>query len=155
VLGLVQAQVQPTAGFYLLPARAWELALGAWLAAGPVRWRAGQRTRCGREVASAVGVALIVLAMVAIKPDLPFPTPTALLPCVGVALVLAYGAGTRAAAWLAVAPLRWIGAISYSVYLWHWPIVTFYRLRAGVTLSMGAAAMLVRRRSAWARCRTI
>lgn len=153
-LGTVQALHQPAAGFYLLPARMWELALGAWLAAGRVRWRVDRsgegwwpRTwwagNWGREAASAAGVAMMLLALVALKPDLPFPAPTALLPCVGAALVLGCGAGTRAGALLGSRPLRWLGMISYSVYLWHWPIVTFYRLRFGLTLGPAEAAMLV------------
>lgn len=138
-LGTVQAFHQPAAGFYLLPARAWELALGAWLAAGRVRWRPAR----WRGRASAGGVALILLALVAFKPDLPFPAPFALLPCAGTALVLAFGDDTRTGALLGGRPLRWIGAISYSVYLWHWPIVTFYRLRFGTTLTLAEATMLL------------
>ncbi|NTS65882.1 acyltransferase [Sphingomonas sp. HHU CXW] len=153
-LGTVQAFHQPAAGFYLLPARAWELALGAWLAAGGVRMRADRsgegwwpRTWWAgnwvREAASAAGVAMMLLALVMLKPDLPFPAPTALLPCVGAALVLGCGAGTRAGTLLGSRSLRWLGMISYSVYLWHWPIVTFYRLRFGLTLGVAEAAMLV------------
>lgn len=143
-LGTVQAFHHPAAGFYLLPARMWELALGAWLAAGRVRWRADRSgERWVREAASAAGVAMMLLALVMLKPDLPFPAPTALLPCVGAALVLGYGGGTRAGALLGSQPLRWLGMISYSVYLWHWPIITFYRLRSGLTLGVAEAAMLV------------
>ncbi len=138
-LGIVQAFHQQSASFYLLPARTWELALGAWLAAGRVRWRP---TRW-RAWASAAGVAMILLALVALKPDLPFPAPFALLPCAGTALVLAYGTGTRTGVLLAARPLRWLGAISYSVYLWHWPVITFYRLRFGTTLTVAEAAMLL------------
>ena len=138
-LGTVQAFHQPAAGFYLLPARAWELALGAWLAAGRVGWRPAR----WRAWASAGGVSLILLALVALKPDLPFPAPFALLPCAGTALVLAYGEGTRTGALLGARPLRRVGTISYSVYVWHWPIVTFYRLRFGTALTLAEAVMLL------------
>jgi len=139
VLGSVQALYHPAAGFYLLPGRIWELALGAWLAAERVSWR----SRRWREGASAAGLALVVLAMLVLKSDLPFPTPVALLPCAGAALVLAYGADTSTGALLRARPLRGTGAISYSVYLWHWPLITFYRLRFGVTLHVGEAALLI------------
>ena len=60
--------------------------------------------------------------------------PAALLPCIGTALLIGYGEGTAVGRALSWAPFRWIGRISYSVYLWHWPIIALYRIETGVAL---------------------
>jgi hypothetical protein len=70
----------------------------------------------------------------------PFPGLAALLPVVGATLVIVAGIGGRptfAAATLSLAPMRWIGRISYSLYLWHWPVLIF----AGVILAAAPVAI--------------
>jgi len=103
----------PTASFYLLPMRAWELLLGSVVALTGVRFKS-------RPVLCGVGVTLIVGAMLLFNSETPFPGATALLPCVGTALLLAFGAESQV---LSLPPLRFIGKISYSLYLWHWPLL--------------------------------
>lgn len=118
-------------GFYMLPSRAWELGLGGALAL----WAIPSWPPILRELGAATGVVLIAVATVVIPADHGFPAPWALVPCLGALLVLAFGSGSRAGAVLSIWPLRWIGRISYSLYLWHWPIITFFRLRYGFFLS--------------------
>jgi len=114
------------AAFYLLPARAWELMLGAVLAVGIVRPLANPVLRDG---IAATGIVLIAAATFGLTPDMPFPGTLALLPCIGAALVIygTEGGGSFVGAALSVRPLVFVGLISYSLYLWHWPLYVFSR----------------------------
>jgi peptidoglycan/LPS O-acetylase OafA/YrhL len=116
----------PTAAswaFFLSPVRAWEFAAGALVALA-----AGALHRRGARFAvptALVGVALIVLADVRFDDSTAFPGTAALLPVMGTALFLAGGsAGVNPLnrIW-AVAPVQRLGKLSYSLYLWHWPLL--------------------------------
>lgn len=115
----------PAAAFYLLPYRAWELLLGAMLASGFAPKVGGRRLA---EVLSLAGVALIAYAVFTYRTSMVFPGRAAVYPCLGAALLIyAGGLSTetlvgRAMTWR---PVVFIGLISYSLYLWHWPIVVF------------------------------
>jgi peptidoglycan/LPS O-acetylase OafA/YrhL len=122
-IGAWLAATDLTAGFYLLPARIWELVIGGLVAMGAYPRLASAALR---ELLCWIGLAAILAGLVLIRPSWPFPVPFALAPAGGAALLLAYTPGTRAAALLSVPPLRWIGFISYSLYLWHRPIIAFY-----------------------------
>lgn len=114
---------QPWA-FFSLPARAWELALGGVLAVVAAAGFAPPRRAA--VVAGAAGVVMIVLAGVVLDTGTPFPGTAALLPTVGAALVIAAGIRESAVGpgrLLSTRPFRYIGRISYSLYLWHWPII--------------------------------
>lgn len=131
--------VAPAAAFYLLPARAWELALGGLVALGalpPVahRWRHGL---------CLAALALILASVVAISPRWPFPVPFALAPAIGAAVLLAYGATGPSARLLALPPLRAIGLISYSLYLWHRPVIAFWQMRFGTEITGRDSAVLI------------
>jgi peptidoglycan/LPS O-acetylase OafA/YrhL len=109
--------------YFLAPARAWEILLGALIALQaqrdwPLRWR---------NLMAAVGVALIVYATIVVNPHMPYPGFMALLPCIGSGLLIyAGGAGEPTVSrWIAWRPLRFTGVISYSLYLWHWPVFVF------------------------------
>jgi len=108
--------------FYLLPSRAWELALGGLLALYP----APAMNAAVRNILSSAGLLMILAAVVFFSAATPFPGPTALLPCAGTALVICAGSsGTSAAGrLLGSRPFVFIGLISYSLYLWHWPLFT-------------------------------
>ena len=115
----------PVATFYLLPTRGWELLVGSLLAVGLVPLF---RSRAVAEIAAAFGIALILFAVFTFDHDTPFPGLNALAPCIGAALLIQSGrngfipAIGRA---LSSTPLRFVGLISYSLYLWHWPIIVF------------------------------
>jgi peptidoglycan/LPS O-acetylase OafA/YrhL len=115
------------AAFYLLHARAWELLLGTLVALCPV----GSIPARFRNVASIVGLALIVAPGFVYSDNTPFPGLTALPPCLGTALVILAGVGTSSqtlvARLLSLPPLRFVGLISYSLYLWHWPLIVLAR----------------------------
>jgi peptidoglycan/LPS O-acetylase OafA/YrhL len=126
------------AAFYLMPARAWELGIGALLAMGADLGFLRQIPRRAADCTSLAGIALIGAAIFPFGDLTPFPGKAALLPCLGAALIIAAGAqqttpGGRLLSW---APFTFIGRISYSLYLWHWPILVFAHLYLGRELHL-------------------
>ena len=108
----------PGAAFYLLPTRAWEM-----LAGGLVWWatRTQPMPQQWARLAEGLGFSLIVLAIALFDQVMQWPGYLALVPVVGAMLVLA---ANRLNSWLTANPLaRQLGASSYSIYLWHWPLV--------------------------------
>jgi peptidoglycan/LPS O-acetylase OafA/YrhL len=125
VLAAIMVQQNASATFYLLPFRAWELGLGALLAVAGF----GMRSRWINELLAAAGFAMILFAIARFDEATPFPGPAALLPCFGAALLIATGkARTLVGRLLSLEPVVFIGLISYSLYLWHWPVIVFARL---------------------------
>ncbi len=116
--------------FYLLPSRAWELLLGSGLAVLVSRRPPVPRAR---EWLGGVGLLMVVVAVAGFDSRSPFPGLYALLPCLGSALLIwsgtpaADGSTTWVARCLMVRPLVFIGLISYSLYLWHWPVIILQR----------------------------
>jgi peptidoglycan/LPS O-acetylase OafA/YrhL len=122
----VGAREFPNATFYLPLTRFWELSAGGLLALGIVP---GALRPVIRNVLAAAGVALIVLSVLLIDPKMPFPGVLALPPCMGAFLVLLAGrdGDTVIGKFLSLRPIAFIGTISYSLYLWSWPITVFQR----------------------------
>ena len=114
----------PQAAFYLPATRAWELLLGVLLTLAP-GLRFGPTAR---RSAGLAGLALIAIATLAIGPGTPLLGVAALVPCLGAALVIAAGSDSIAGRLLAWPPLVGIGLISYSLYLWHMPLLALPRL---------------------------
>ena len=110
--------------FFSLLTRAWELGLGAFLAIGASRLaRIPDRPAA---LTAWLGLILIGLAGVMLDTATPFPGTAALLPTVGSALVIAGGFRQSSLApgrWLSKVIPRFLGRISYSLYLWHWPLL--------------------------------
>jgi peptidoglycan/LPS O-acetylase OafA/YrhL len=132
----------PSATFYLLPTRLWELLLGVVAVEAPVRL---MKSRLVRELASWAGLGLIAAAMVFYSPQTPFPGLAAVAPCLGAALLLMSGAaGTSSISrLLAIRPMVFIGLISYSLYLWHWPVIVLLKQglpadRLSIAVRLGA-----------------
>jgi peptidoglycan/LPS O-acetylase OafA/YrhL len=138
-LAAVIAVVQSHTAFYLLHTRAWELLLGVLLPLGlfPRLWRP-----LTRELAAAGGVAMIAGSVVWLHNGVPFPGLAALPACLGAALVLRAGeaGGSFAGGLISLPPLRFVGLISYSLYLWHWPLIVFQRI-SGITAPGGSPLM--------------
>jgi peptidoglycan/LPS O-acetylase OafA/YrhL len=125
-MGVLETRHQPVAAFYLLPTRAWELLLGAFLA---FRSLPALTHRVARELAGLVGLGMIVYAAITFTRATPFPGVNALLPCMGAWLILYAGeAGSSLIGQaLSLRPVVFVGVISYSLYLWHWPVMVFIR----------------------------
>ena len=139
-IGAWMAFYQPSAGFFLLPARIWELSIGALVALGAVPVIGSARMRALLCIGA---LATIAASCIVISGSWPFPVPFALPPVLAAATLLAYGETGPTARWLSLAPLRWIGLISYSVYLWHRPLISFYQSRTGTSLSLVESGLLI------------
>jgi peptidoglycan/LPS O-acetylase OafA/YrhL len=140
-VGLWQVRYSPAAGFFLLPGRAWELLTGSLVALGALP---AMRSARINSALSACGLTMIVAAGFVFSRRTPFPGASALVPVLGAALVIhGGGAGTLAARFLSLAPLRFLGRISYSLYLWHWPLVCLLHYRWGEPSSPGEPLALL------------
>jgi peptidoglycan/LPS O-acetylase OafA/YrhL len=117
----------PEAAFYLPWTRAWELLLGTLLALHPLPHF---NTPLRREAGTLCGIVLILAAVLTYTASTPFPGIAALIPCLGAALVIAAGktGSSLTGRLLSLAPVVFIGRISYSLYLWHWPVILFQRI---------------------------
>jgi peptidoglycan/LPS O-acetylase OafA/YrhL len=128
-------QSQPWA-FFGLHTRAWELGIGALVALG---WKYVEQLPTNfRAVIGWLGLFAIVVSGLTITEKMAFPGKLALLPVVATALVLMAG---QHAHWgpqriLSLQPLQWIGARSYSIYLWHWPVLIIAESHAERALSI-------------------
>lgn len=113
----------PKEAFFLLPARGWELLAGAMLAMCP----AVQMKSAAKETVASLGLLLVLVPMFVFDRTTAFPGPAALPPVLGAVLFLFAGGSTVAGRLLSWKPMVGIGLISYSLYLWHWPLVVFAR----------------------------
>jgi peptidoglycan/LPS O-acetylase OafA/YrhL len=123
-LSLVFTRAVPPVAFFSLPTRAWELAVGGLVALTVNQWR--RLPALAAAMVGCAGLGMIVLACTRLGPATPYPGTAALLPVLGAALVI--GAGCAAPAQgvgrvLGARPMRAIGRVSYSWYLWHWPLL--------------------------------
>jgi len=127
LLSVVRLDAHPQSTFFLLPTRAWELLTGSIVALRLVP-RPASRLEC--DAAGALGLLAIAIAVFSYTPKTPFPGLAALLPCVGAALVIWGGQGENSLGRLLLTarPLVFLGLISYSLYLWHWPLIVFANL---------------------------
>ncbi|MBM3999528.1 MAG: acyltransferase [Planctomycetes bacterium] len=130
-LNLASTFHRPVAAFYLLPTRAWELLVGGILAVGCGRMALRKRSVC--EAVSWCGLIAIGLSMVRFDATTPFPGAAACLPVGGAAAVILGNTSRRTtcARLLALPPVVGIGLVSYSWYLWHWPLLAILRYATG------------------------
>lgn len=122
--GVYQTETDRNAAFYLFPFRAWELLLGVIIATGKLP---SVNSRSLANVLSWSGFGMIAIAVGTYTSKTAFPGLAALLPCLGAFLIIY--SGTRHQPMVNrllshPAPV-FVGLISYSLYLWHWPLVIF------------------------------
>lgn len=130
VISILRTEDHPEASFFLLPSRAWELLIGSVLA---LRFVPAPGRHWHREVAAALGIVLIAVGVFTYTKQTVFPGYAALAPCIGAALFIWAGdlnpeTGTLTSKLLGTPVLVFIGLISYSLYLWHWPLIVFAKL---------------------------
>ncbi|WP_238598878.1 acyltransferase family protein [Saccharothrix sp. ALI-22-I] len=128
-------QVEPSQAYFVTPVRVWEFALGALVAL--TGWGLSKRTA---GAASAVGFAMILGSAVLYGHGTPFPGYLALVPTVGTVLVIAAGRSPGRqwhTAVTASSPVQFLGGISYSLYLWHWPLILLAPFVLGDALRAG------------------
>jgi peptidoglycan/LPS O-acetylase OafA/YrhL len=137
--------LKPQWAFYLLPTRAWELMAGSILANLGVWPASGDKKFLSRWL-SLGGLALIAISLFSISEGSAFPGYLAILPVLGTVFILGSpGASAWSERLLSTGPMALIGRMSYSLYLWHWPIFCFvdYRLYlASPLLRMGLKVAL-------------
>lgn len=130
------ASNHPTANFYLLPTRAWELMAGAVIAIYAYDKNLSF-SLLSRNIGSAAGLLLIAYAVFFFDEETPFPGLWAVIPVLGASLVILFSGGNdyvgRLLKWR---PIVGIGLISYSAYLWHQPVFVFAKERSLGPLSV-------------------
>lgn len=155
-LSLVVTYVLPPMAYFSLPTRAWQLAIGGLIALTAVHWR--RLPMRFAAPAGWLGLAMIFLACINLSGTTIYPGIAALLPTVGAALVIGAGCAVPSRGCgrlLGLAPMGAIGRISYSWYLWHWPVLVLAPLLVGhpmglaeklaaVVVSAGLAVLTLR-----------
>jgi peptidoglycan/LPS O-acetylase OafA/YrhL len=162
--GFYETSARPTVAYFSTFSRAWELGIGALLAIFAAR--IATLPASIRPVLGYVGLAGIVASFFLVSGDNAFPVPFALLPVVSTALVIASGIGgvSKAMAPITNPVTTYIGRLSFSLYLWHFPVIilldsvirdrtVYYAAAIGATLVLAIASFhLVEdpiRRSSW------
>lgn len=144
MLSWVVTYVMPPAAYFSLPTRAWQLAVGGLVALSVGYWR-----RLDPRLAAFTGwagLALIVLACGRLSSTTVYPGLAALLPTLGAALVIVAGCAQpskgcgRLLGW---APMMAIGRVSYSWYLWHWPVLVLVPVAFGHPFGLTGRLALV------------
>lgn len=137
VFSIVETANNPAQAYFITPTRAWEFGLGGLLAifAGGV----AQAPAAVRAAISWLGVAAIMIAVLHYSAETPFPGYQALLPVLGTLAVI--WAGAPAVRWApsslaSVRPIQWLGDVSYSIYLWHWPLIVIVPFAVGSDLTV-------------------
>lgn len=139
-LNLIMVGEAASAAFFLPVSRMWELLSGCLLACAlrsgsPVAVALGRRLETHRllhEAAAMAGLALLLSGVFVLDRDLNFPGAWAGVPVLGTAVLLVTGKGAWVnRALLSCRPLVWIGLISFPLYLWHWPLLSFAGLLGG------------------------
>lgn len=143
---------KPTFTFYMLPTRAWELALGGLIAVAGLEAKMVKVSQGLKHLMSLSGLAFILFGFLWLDTSKSFPAWNALWPCLGSFLIILAGQQAAVSRVLALKPVVYIGMISYCLYLWHWPIIVYSRMFfnfapglregiiAGLTLSLAVAS---------------
>jgi peptidoglycan/LPS O-acetylase OafA/YrhL len=120
LLFFLGTQIHPSATFYLIPTRAWELGVGALLA---VLSSKGCLQFNEKNIFAIAGIFLVVMSYFTIGEENGI-SPWLLIPVLGTALIIVFAGDTNIVnRFLSIRPLIYIGTISYSLYLWHWPVL--------------------------------
>ncbi len=130
--------------FFLLPTRVWEFAIGGIIGLAGMTFYSRLRRR--GEGLAIVGLVLVIYSIVALDHNIPFPGWIAILPVFGTALLivgLTANEGGQVRRLLSSRPMVFIGLLSYSWYLWHWPLLSLYRMHNLGVQDVTANALIV------------
>lgn len=137
------AQTHPSAGFFFTPFRMFQFAIGGLCVfAEPLISRDKKVPVWMGELAYAVGIASLVAVALLIDGEDPFPGTNALIVSLGTALVILFGGVSRLADIARAWPSVFVGKISYSLYLVHWPVIVFYKIKSGAELDAVELSLL-------------
>ncbi len=121
------------ANFFLIPFRAWEILAGSICAF--IMFRRSEVKH--QQALPIIGLTMILASVVLYDKHTPFPSSYTLLPVVGTTLIILFcSASSLIGKFLTLRPMIFIGLISYSAYLWHQPLLAFYRIRLGGDFSL-------------------
>ncbi|MFI2709123.1 acyltransferase family protein [Micromonospora sp. NPDC018662] len=157
VWSIVETANSPARAFFVSTTRLWELAVGAGVAL--IATRAARMPRTVAVVLGWLGLAAILAAALLVSGKTAWPGYAAALPTLGAAAVVAAGAaaGSRGPVLvLGTRPFRWVGDLSYSLYLWHWPMLIVAAARFGeLSPAEGLAVALASVVPAWLTFRLV
>ncbi len=144
-LSVLQTSTSPTTAYFSPFTRAWELAIGGLVALATTRLRDLDIRLAA--LLSWIGCGAVLVSAVSYGTGTPYPGAFVALPVLGTAAVIAGGTPVPPAGAeriLRLAPFQWLGARSYSLYLWHWPLLVIAAERVGKTsLNIGWNLVLV------------
>ncbi|GAA1861895.1 acyltransferase family protein [Myceligenerans crystallogenes] len=121
VWSIVATANLPAQAYFVTTTRLWELAIGAFVAVGAALWT--KIPRVAAYVLGWGGLAVIVGSALVLHKTVAWPGSLALLPTLGTAAVIIAGSSGGSPGLLSWKPMVWIGGMSYSLYLWHWPLL--------------------------------
>lgn len=133
----------PMLVFYMLPTRAWELGAGVALAVAELKRRQAALSAPAAQGLALAGMVLMLAPLFLLNAKSPFPGWAALPSVLGTALVIATPCSWVNRRLLSLPPLVFVGRISYSLYLWHWPMLAFLRVANGDNLPPAAAFLAI------------
>jgi hypothetical protein len=138
---IVVSRTDASAVFFLTPFRIYEFGCGALILLVELRVKPGP---AAANILSGAGLGGVVASVLMLRSDMPYLAVAALLTCIGAAATILAGSQTFASRLLVNRPMRAVGAISYSLYLCHWPIIFFARFIVGdgVDTAVGTGALL-------------
>ena len=122
IYSVIATANDPAAAFFVTPTRVWEFGAGGLLALAAIE----NARPTLRGFVSWAGIAMILIAAFFYTPQTPFPGAAALLPIIGTLAVIWAGAPQLRWAplgWMKLRTVQWVGDTSYSIYLWHWPLL--------------------------------
>jgi peptidoglycan/LPS O-acetylase OafA/YrhL len=159
-LNVLRSETDTVAAFYSPLTRFWELLIGAALAYWQGRsWpQVAQSHAALAELRSVCGVVLLCTSLLLISPQNVFPGWWALLPTLGAALLISAGAQSWINRVVLAHPLMvWIGLVSFPLYLWHWPLLSFVRVLNSETPSVlvRGIALVLAFILAWLTCSVV
>ena len=143
VISVWATRRHPAAAFFLAPSRFFELMIGSLTARAALSSRVSQSQR---NLLSLLGIGFLLVSLVVFNDQTPFPGFAALLPCCGTALIILSGTGGSSIGCKIIgasAIVIFFGDISYSLYLWHWPLLVFGRYFYAAPLTGVQAGALI------------
>lgn len=140
VFSILYTQENSGAAYFVTTTRLWELGVGAIIALFATEL--SRLNAVAAQLVGWMGLAGIIASVVLISSGTPYPGSAAMLPTLGAAAVIIAGMNGRArtgvGAILSLSPFTWIGDVSYSLYLWHWPMIVIGTyILGGLTLTQG------------------
>jgi peptidoglycan/LPS O-acetylase OafA/YrhL len=138
-----QVGIDPTSAFYLLPSRAWELGIGVFLAVMQQTRKPLPISLPITQLLSMMGLALMFAPIFLLNENSSFPGPAAVPSVLGAALLIAVPSSWINHRMLSLPPLVFIGRVSYSWYLWHWPLLSYLHIASNDKVPSRAAFLAI------------